>query len=305
MRQKNVVRKKKIVMAACALALTMMTGCGNEESSEIQIVEAEDIPAREEEPITAEETESGELSEEDSAQAEKPKEQSPAIAATESSEDSEKARIEKYKTVLTDILENDVYPDGTSCGYDGFYPLSDNKFAVFDIDQDGKKELIICYTTSSMAGMRETIYDYEEDTDSVWEEYAGFPMVTFYENGLLEEGASHNHGMAPMGDFWPYMVYRYDHETDIYDCIFTVDAWEKEYRVEDYDGNPYPEEVDAEQEGIVFYIMKGAEYDMSSVTPVNRNDYEAWRENWGLGGREMEFSMQDLTAENIVDTTNA
>ncbi len=42
--------------------------------------------------------------------------------------------------------------------YDGIYAMSDNWFAVMDVDGDGREELIISYSTSSMAGMFEIVY---------------------------------------------------------------------------------------------------------------------------------------------------
>lgn len=211
----------------------------------------------------------------------------------------ESARLKKYQEVLTDILERQTYPNGEDCGYHGFYPLLDNQFAVLDVDKDGEEELILCFTTSSTAGMREIVYAYEEETDSVREEYTGFPGVVFYENGLIEEKMSHNHGMAPVDDFWPYMVHRYESESDSYECLFTVAAWEKEYMEEDYDGNPYPEEVDAEKAGTVYFVMDGCDYDYTAADPVSKGAYEEWRKTQGLESTETEITFRALTKENI------
>ena len=297
-RQQGTIKPKngRKTAAVCVLAFALLSGCGkaggSEGEMEIQLVEAEDLPVKNEtqEPVAApeqaqatEQTDRPETAEENEE---------------ETDNDRKQARLQKYQAVLTDVLEKQIYPDGTDCGYDGFYPLSDNRFAVFDVDKDGSEELILCFTTSSMAGMRETVYDYDEETDSVIEEYSGFPGVVYYEGGLLEERLSHNQGMAPMGDFWPYFVYHYEPETDTYQSIYMVDGWEKEYRAEDYDGNPYPEEVDAGKDGIVFLIMEG-DYDMSSATILGKSDYEKWREEQGLNGAKIMVSFQELTAENI------
>jgi len=290
-------REKAIAIALGVLATVLISGCGKEAPSEIEVVEAEDIPAREEEPAT--------VGGEEDIFAEEPDQGEPAKASEEKTEEPEgggdtgNARIEKYQEVLTGVFEKQTYPDGTDCGYDGFYPLSDNKFAVIDVDKDGKEELIICFITSSMAGMREVVYDYDENTDSVVEEYTGFPGAVFYENGLIEEGLSHNQGMAPLGDFWPYMLYRYRSETDDYECICMVDAWEKEYRAEDYDGNPYPEEIDTEKSGIVFFIMEDGNYNTASTEPIGKGAYEEWRRGQGLDSPETKITFQELTEENI------
>ncbi len=90
------------------------------------------------------------------------------------------------------------------------------------MDKDGKKELILCITTTSMAGMRE-----------------------------------------------------------------------------EYNGNPYPEEIDREKSGIVYFVMEGDNYDFSATEPICKSDYEKWRKDQGLESTKTEILFQALTAENI------
>lgn len=303
-------QRNRLAAAAGAIALILLSGCGSaevsEKETEIELVEAEDLPAQDESQDMAASEKTDEDGRDAAGSDEMAAEQNgqPGNAGEEEGEaeqegDADRARLQKYQAVLTDVLEKQVYPDGSDCGYDGYYPLSDNCFAVSDVDRDGKEELILVFSTSTMAGMREIVYDYDENTDCVTEEYSGFPGAVYYESGLLAEGMSHNHGMAPMGDFWPYMVYRYQPETDTYECIFTVDGWEKEYRSEDYDGNPYPEDVDTGKDGIVFLIMEGGDYDSSLATILGKGDYEKWREEQGLNGAAIKVTFQELTVENI------
>lgn len=251
-------------MFLCVLAVFLLAGCGKEEA--------------------------GDGTAQDTGQ---------EIIPEEAAEEAGTARLQKYQAVLTDVITKQIYPDGTDCGFDESTSLSDNEFAIFDVDKDGEEELILCITSTYMAGMREVIYDYDEATDSVREEYSGFPGGIFYENGLIEEGLSHNQGLAPMGDFWPYMLYRYQAESDSYQCIFMVDAWEKEFREQDYDGNPYPAETDAEDSGIVYYLMEGGAYDLTSAVPVSKSVYEEWRKEQGLESGRMEIPFRALTQENI------
>lgn len=306
--------------AAGVIVLVLLSGCGraevSEEETDIQLVETEDLPVQEgsrdigesgeaEQDITiSEETEEAGQNivlpeEAEGEQIGDPETAEGKAEETEQDNAVDQVRLQKYQAVLTDVLEKQIYPDGSDCGYDGFYPLSDNCFAVLDVDKDSREELILCFSTSSMAGMREIVYDYDENTDCVTEEYSGFPGAVYYESGLLAEGMSHNHGLAPIGDFWPYFVYRYQPETDTYQCIFTVDGWEREYRSEDYDGNPYPEDVDTGKDGIVFLIMENGNYDTGSAAILGKSDYEKWREEQGLNGAAIKVTYQELTAENI------
>ncbi len=107
---------------------------------------------------------------------------------------------------------------------------------MIDVDKDGKKELILCITTTSMAGMREVVYDYDEKADVLREEY---------------------------------------------------------------NGNPYPEKIDREKSGIVYFVMEGDNYDFSVTEPICKSDYEKWRKDQGLESTKTEILFQALTAENI------
>lgn len=319
-------KKNRSIMSLYVLAVLLLAGCGKEEIPEEETGIVEDIENIEnvenveedilpEEPLEEAEKQQGaeigqgispdtsenrvqqNVVEETGDAAGQDADQQKMSEGTE--QDSVSARLQKFKSVLADVTTKQIYPDGTDCGFDGTSAASGNKFAIFDVDKDGEKELILCITSASMAGMREVIYDYDEGTDAVREEYSGFPGVAFYENGMIEEGLSHNQGMAPLGDFWPYMLYRYRADSDSYQCTFIVDAWEKAFREQDYDGNPYPEETDEEKSGIVYYLMEGGVYDMTSTVPVSKSRYEEWRKEQGLGGARIEIPFQALTEENI------
>lgn len=311
-------KAKRITMIVYVLAVILLAGCGKDEFSEsVTGLTVEDIPAEE---LPEEEGKEPEGESTQSAAQDTPEDKTAQSAPEESAngtvqetvkdaaqnnmaegekKDAESARMEKYQRVLTDVIEKHIYPDGTECGFDESFDDSGNKFAIFDVDKDGKKELILCIASTYMGGMREIIYDYDEKTDNVREEYSGFPVGIFYENGLIEESMSHNQGMAPLGDFWPYMLHRYQAESDSYQCIFTVDAWEKEFRTQDYDGNPYPEETDEEKSGIVYFLMEGGTYDTASTTPVSKSTYEEWKKEQGLGSAVTEIPFQTLMKENV------
>lgn len=88
-----------------------------------------------------------------------------------------KSMSEAYKDVLHKIRELHILPDGIDYGYDQINDLSENSFAVYDIDNDGKDELLISYWTTSMAGTVLKIYDYDEKSGKLNEEFSEFPSV--------------------------------------------------------------------------------------------------------------------------------
>lgn len=123
-----------------------------------------------------------------------------------------------------DIYHNQKFPGGRELGHDDS-PMSDNKFALYDIDKDGSIELLLMYSTTSMAAQSMIIYDYDSESDSVREQFVEFPSVTFFDNGILKADWSHNQGLG--GRIWPYTLYQYNSKNDTYEAIAQVDAWDK------------------------------------------------------------------------------
>ncbi len=212
----------------------------------------------------------------------------------------EKAMYQTYIKALEDIYFDQKFPGGEVAGGLPEFDISENKFAVCDIDSDGKEELIISYTTTYMAGMVEVIYAYDSDTGELRQELLGFPLLTYYDNGIIEEKASHNHGMAsdggPDGNFWPYSLRQYDPEVDAYVPVAYVDAWSKGYNEKDWDGNPFPEEADRDGDGMVYYIMEGDYY---LVNPKDGAEYNQWRDSNLKGANQLEVPYVNLTTDNI------
>ena len=205
------------------------------------------------------------------------------------------AMAQAYREALEGVYDHNVYPDGTDCMYSSNRSISENRFAVCDIDQDGADELILSFTTSSMAGMTETIYKFDPTSGTVKPELREFPALTYYDNGIIKAGLSHNHTLSE--DFQPYSLYRYDEKNDRYEQIASVEGWQLSNSDVNYDGQPYPAEADPDQEGIVFYIMPGEEY--APDHPVSKKEYEAWYHSMIGTASEIDVPYQMLTPENI------
>lgn len=197
-----------------------------------------------------------------------------------------------YHSVLYDIYFNHLFPNGREYGFQGD-DISENQFAVYDVDQDGSLELLIRYTTTYMAGQVEIVYNFESELDMVREEFIEFPMLTFYDNGYVTAGWSHAQGIE--GDFWPYTLYRYDPEGDAYAAVAQVEAWDSDFET-DNEGNPFPEEADVSGAGIVYYITPEGE---ETKGPADQAEYETWLASWQNDAQEMEIPWVSLTEENI------
>ena len=209
------------------------------------------------------------------------------------------ARMAAYAAALDRIYVNHVFPDGSPCdALGGYDEMDQNKFAVYDVDHDGNAELLISYTAASMAGMVEYVYDYDEESGQLREELCEFPYVTYYDNGIVWAGMSHNHGMAPdLEDFWPYSLYEYNPRLDCYVMLTGVDAWQREYAGEDYLGNPFPADVDADGNGVVYYLRTSDTGEAELF--FDDADYEKWRDNMYGEAKEMEIPYLNMTRENI------
>ncbi|MGN1313589.1 MAG: hypothetical protein ACI4VG_01085 [Lachnospiraceae bacterium] len=203
-----------------------------------------------------------------------------------------------YASILKEIYETQTFPDGTNPGYDGYGEISENTYAVYDIDADGKDELLINYTTTYMAGMMISIYGYDYATNEVAEEFVEFPAVTFYSNGIIMASMSHNHGRAATSDFWPYSLYQYEEKTDSYVSVATVDAWDKK-QMEEAEGVAFPEEADLDGDGLLYYVMTDWEYE----NPMDGKEYEEWLDSQLKDAELLNVPFLNLTPENISSLT--
>lgn len=123
---------------------------------------------------------------------------------------------EAYILVLENLYSERIWPDGTVLDYDGS-DMSENTFAVYDIDGDGEDELIIRYETGAMATMVEAIYGYDSETGTLKQELLEFPQLTVYDNGFIRADASHN--QSDNINAWPYTMYQYNKDTDTYEEV--------------------------------------------------------------------------------------
>lgn len=205
-----------------------------------------------------------------------------------------------YADALENLRNNHILPDGTDCGFEPSSNMADNKFSIYDIDNDGKEELLIMYTTTVSAGMTGGIFAYDETTKELLTELNEFPLLTFYDNGIVKAGWSHNQGLG--GDFWSYTLYQYTEASDTYKCIGMVDAWDRKFSERNETGNSFPSEIDQSGTGVVYYIMKDKNYDYSN--PADASEYNAWVNSYLGDASEIQIEYKALTEENILQLRN-
>ena len=180
-------------------------------------------------------------------------------------------RRAKYADAVVMFYYANVWPDGTYIEDFDWDTMYANKYAIYDIDGDGIEELILSYTQTSMAGMREEIFQYDVATGEMRSEFSEYPGVTYFSNGYVEVAWAHNQGVTT--DMWPFNVYQYHADTDNYEYVASVDSWRKKDFPEDYDGNPFPDEYDLDGNGDIYYVSTVG----NGRQPMDDAEFEAWR----------------------------
>lgn len=199
---------------------------------------------------------------------------------------------EAFAAVLERLLQEHILPDGTALGLAGeMYDMTDNRFAVCDVDGDGERELILIYESTMTAGIRTFVCSWDGPTGEVGVQLeACTDNPVFYESGAVQSPALHNQRLISR-DFWPYGLYRYDGNLDTYVDVGSVHAWGKEALP-----NGYPEEADKSGTGFVYYITaNGGDGD----EPLDASVYEAWRYVYVRDSQEIQLEYLALTEENI------
>ena len=83
-------------------------------------------------------------------------------------------------------------------------------------------------------------------------------------------------------------------------CCGGADAWDKRVAKTNEHGEDFPDDIDADQDGIVYYLLP-ADWDGNyAMEPVDGAKYRTWRESFLEGASEMDdIWFWDLKEENI------
>lgn len=202
-----------------------------------------------------------------------------------------------YRAALESIYYDHLYPNGDPVPVAEFTQMKNNDFAVCDVNGDGREELLYQNDDSYTAGMQTAVFHFDPDSGRLYVELIGYCGMDFYDNGVVVIMSAHNHGLAPMGDFWPYAIYQYDPGSGGYLMAAAVDAWDGETFPQDYDGAPFPDDIDADGDRMVYTITApGSEV---TVTAVDGPEYQAWLDTYLAGAAELDIPWKNMTEENI------
>lgn len=205
-----------------------------------------------------------------------------------------------YGAALWDIYLHGMLPDGSTLDYSGTQQAENDTFAIYDVDNDGREELVVLWANASVAGCLGLIYGY--DNGQLHEELSQYVAMRFYSNGAVEVNWSHNQGLA--GRFWPYSVYTYDAKTDSYRYFGAVDGWDKSFLSTFYaGGEAFPDDLDQDGDGLIYFLYSGDEVpsfgDEAQAQRADGAAYEAWRQSYLSGATEIALPTKHITPDNI------
>ena len=81
--------------------------------------------------------------------------------------------------------------------------------------------------------------------------------------------------------------------------IAQVEAWDKEIRDTDYEGNVFPDDVDQDGDQTVYYIMDADKYEHKD--PVDGEEYWKWFDSYRKDAGTITIPFMELTEENIAN----
>ena len=289
------MRKQILLTAAACALLCVLTACARTDNqtappednthpqTQTETPEAPAVP----EPENVQPVEPAPAEKPPEAPTEPVKGEEPVIPQTEGS-----GMLAAYASVLEEM--RDRFTEWKNPGDQ----LSDNHFAIFDIDNDGEEELVTEFCTGPTAALEINIYGYDSQSGETFSELCEYYGATVYDNGIIIAPASHNQGRAGE-NFWPYTIYVYDPLRDVYLNMTWVDAWDRQVADgADWGEIPFPEEVDEDGDGVVYYVSTDGGY-APQADPVDGPAYEAWRDSLLGGIAQVEIPWRPLTEEDI------
>lgn len=199
-----------------------------------------------------------------------------------------------YHDVLYNMYYNCEFPDWDYKNYDKDVSID---FAVYDIDSDSRDELLVTFDNRSIY-----VYDHNSDGNLV-KQLSGYIKSDFYENGAVRVYSYHN--QTHSFKVSPFVMYKYNKETDSYDECGNVSGIDKDIvdrvnqQIEEAGGTEffeYPVEYDTSNSGMVYYIRRS---DDETEIPLDLTEYNEYYEQFTENTDIIDIPFMKLTEKNI------
>jgi len=237
-------------------------------------------------------------------------EETTSITTTESTTESmpettNKALLyEKYKEALTKLRKDLIWPvkgdnqEEIIMDVMEYTKVSNNRFAITDVDCDGTDELIIEWTSTAGLAQFTGVIEYDVNTGE-WKSEGRFTAFNtkFYDNGVLIN--PHYRNMDYGEVTWPYSIHMYDHENDKYslDPVGDVVCFDREYLKyrEEYIPSKKAKRM-IKKDGVV-YLISYPGYDPQKY--YSKNEYNAFWQKLVGNAKQIKVKYYALTKKNI------
>ena len=141
--------------------------------------------------------------------------------------------------------------------------------------------------------MHARIYDYNEKSEGLLEQWQGSYTVKFFDNGYA---TTENHHNQTNSSLWPFYIHGYNPETDSYECIAWIHAMDRDL----VDDKAYPHEIDISNQGTVYFIDEyGEQTEFTGDKPLDITQYRAWINRHIGEAKEIDVQYLPMTSENI------
>ena len=285
------------ILLIMLLAFSMiLTGCGKKNDAAEDQETAEEAKENEEAAAASENQggtdadaeatdEEGEESEEEE-EAEEPKDEAGRIKAA-------------YADVLKKLLKTGNLPGGldlNSLIVEDSLPITESEYAIYDVNGDGKDELVIDFLSTYSNSMFERIYAFDDERGKPEEIFFSRPLTDFYTNGFIRSDVMYNDSVA--GQFWPYELFEYDPNTRRYERNAFIDAWDGNMFPTDSEGNAFPADLDKDGDKMLYYIYLDSDEENSPYI-VEKAELEDWFNRETYSAKLLDVRWNKLTEENI------
>lgn len=185
-------------------------------------------------------------------------------------------------------------PDAST---DGMY---DNSFVIADVNQDGKKELLIEYQMDMGPGLLTGVWQWDAGSGDLVLKNTFGGSGQYYKNGVVTVDVAHNHTYGSV--IWPYTVYIYNAGTGTYEDFAYAYCADTDWGT---DSGAYKAEEDLDHDGVIYYFRTGQDMErpITEGDPLTEAQYNALIEKYMPENQKLTLNWQPLTAENIEKLT--
>ncbi|MBQ7707604.1 MAG: hypothetical protein IJT72_07480 [Lachnospiraceae bacterium] len=173
---------------------------------------------------------------------------------TTESEEEINERLNVYNEAIDAFIEEGMIPPYEEEYYET--PSKNNQYAVCDVNDDGKNELLLRVNDADMASLAIYVFLYDDEELKQIGSFFASDETKFYSNRVVFEPISH--GAETWGEnFWGQNICVYDEELGKYEYKYVTDAWdssiEDSWRGED---EVFPTEADKDGNGMVYWLIE-------------------------------------------------